>query len=105
MRGKQFITDLIGHIQHEEDEIEPREQTGREVDILNNRFFRIVLRVYRVGSCEYGSAGVELTDDACLGDGDGLLLHRLEQYRATILIHLVKFIDAAYALIGQDQCS
>lgn len=40
-----------------------------------------------------------------LGNGEGLLLHDLVQHRASVVTHLVELVDAADAVVAQDQCS
>ena len=41
--------------------------------------------------------------DASLGDGDGLLLHRLVDRRPVRVVHLVELVYEADALVGQDE--
>ena len=48
---------------------------------------------------------IELTDDPSFGDGEGLLLHDFMQDGAGGIAHLVKLVDTADAVIGQDQSS
>ncbi len=49
--------------------------------------------------------GIELTDDSSFGDGESLLLHDFVQDGAGGIAHFVKLVDAADAVIGQDQSS
>ena len=51
---------------------------------------------------EDGDARGERADDAGLGDGDGLLLHGLQQH-LLLLAHLVELVDAAHAAVRQHQ--
>lgn len=41
--------------------------------------------------------------DASLGDGDGLLLHGLMDGHLVLLVHLVKLVDAADAVVRQHE--
>ena len=41
--------------------------------------------------------------DASLGNGDGLLLHGLVDGHLVLHVHLVEFVDAADAVVGQHQ--
>ena len=43
--------------------------------------------------------------DACLGNSDAALLHRLVNRRSVQLVHLVKLVNANDATIGQDHCA
>ena len=47
-------------------------------------------------------SGPHLTDDAGLGDGQGLLLHDLVQHRPGGVVHLVELVNAADSLGGND---
>ncbi len=55
-----------------------------------------------IGACE--AAGEEIADlDTSFGNGDGLLLHGLMDSHLILLIHLVKLINAADAIVCQHQ--
>ena len=61
--------------------------------------------MYRISSGQYGSAGVQLANNACLGYGDGLLLHGLKKDGSAVLVHLVELVNAANAQIAEHQSS
>lgn len=46
-----------------------------------------------------------LQNQPYLGDGEGLLLHHLVQHRARVVAHLVKFVNAADAVVAEHQGS
>ena len=96
----------------QEDEVKTREQSSGEVDVLAGRFLHVVAAEERVGGTEERHARIERGLDTRLGDGDGLLLHHLLKTRskkyfvdggAVRVIHLIELINAANAVIGQDQ--
>ena len=103
VRGQSLIAGLVGQVQDEEDEVEPRQQTRRQVDVLNHRFSYVVLGVHRIGCREDGRAGVQLAYDPRLSDRNRLLLHRLEKDGPTIFVHFVEFVNTANTQIAQDQ--
>lgn len=65
----------------------------------------VVSAVERIGSCQNRSPSVQGGSDARLGNGDSLLFHDLVNSGPVILTHLVEFINAAHAHIGQHQGS
>lgn len=57
------------------------------------------MAAHRVGGSDDGRASGKGAHDAGLGDGDGLLLHGLQQ-RLMLIGHLIKLVNAANALIA-----
>mmetsp|Transcript_16612 Transcript_16612/g.50416 ORF Transcript_16612/g.50416 Transcript_16612/m.50416 type:complete len:211 (-) Transcript_16612:1135-1767(-) len=93
---------LVHLVEHEVNQVEAREQRGRQVDVVDDGSLRVVLGVDRVGGGEDGRARVERADDARLCDRDRLLLHRLVQDGARAVRHLVELVDADDAAVGED---
>ena len=58
-----------------------------------------------IGSGDDRTPGIESRDDACFGDGDGLLFHGLVDGGPVLLGHLVELIDQADSLVSQYHCS
>lgn len=83
-------------------QIEPTQQAWRHFDVLCDGFPAVVVSTRRIGGGENGNAGGERADDAGLGDGDGLLLHRFQQ-NLLFAAHFVELVDAAQASIAQHQ--
>ncbi|RUP50979.1 hypothetical protein BC936DRAFT_136751 [Jimgerdemannia flammicorona] len=100
MLSKQLIDILVRRIEDQKQDVEPRQQRGGKVDVLNGGDARVVPSVHRVGGGKDGSAGVEGGGDTGLGDGDGLLLHDLVDRRAVGLVHLVELVDAADTVVS-----
>lgn len=80
-----------------------RQQTTRTRPRTHlHRLAPVVVPADGVGGGDDGGAGRQGAHDACLGDGDALLLHGLQQ-RLVLLPHLVELVDAAHALVTEDQ--
>ena len=103
--GELLVGFPAGLVEDEEEDVEAGEQGGGEVDVLDGRDARVVPAVERVGGREDGRAGVEGGGDAGFGNGDGLLFHDFVDRRAVAVVHLVELVDAADAVVGEDQCS
>jgi hypothetical protein len=88
-------------IQHQEDEIETRQQSSRKVDVLDWRELDVVPAVEGVGSRENRRPGIQRSRDAGFRDRDRLLFHDLVDGGAVGFLHLVELIDAADAVVGQ----
>lgn len=80
MAGEATVIQLVLRVKDEEDEVEARHEGVRQLNVLNDGLVFVPLRLERVGSGKDGGAGVELTDDASLGDAEGLLLHHLMKH-------------------------
>ena len=85
----------------DEDEVETRQDGGLQVDVLRRRLHVVVAARRRVGGGHHGRARVEHRGDARLGDGDGLLLHRLVDCHAILRSHLVELVDAHHTAVCQ----
>ena len=66
----QHFVDLI---QHEIQQVEPRDESRGEVDVAGDGELCVVLRADGVSCSENGCAGIEGGDDTGFCDGDGLL--------------------------------
>lgn len=56
--GQSPIAHLVNLVEDEVEQVESRDQSGRQVDVGGNGQFGVVPRVDGVGSCEDGSSGV-----------------------------------------------
>ncbi len=100
--GDEFVAALLVLVADDEDHIEAGQDGGLEIDVLTGRLEIVVAAEDRIGGCEDGGAGVEDGGDAGFGDGDGLLLHGFVDGDAVFFAHLVEFVDAHYAAVGED---
>lgn len=96
---------FVGSVENQEENIETREQSGRQVDILDRRFAGVIATVDRVSSGQDRGTCVESSCNTCLGDRDSLLFHDLVNCRPVRLVHLVELIDTADTVISQNQRS
>ena len=69
-------------VQDEEDEVESGEQRVRQLQIFDDGFVFVPLRVDGISGRQNGSTGVERANDASFGDGQSLLLHHLVKHRS-----------------------
>ena len=67
------IESLVNLVQHEVQQVEPRDERRRQVDVTRNRQVGVVLRADGVRCCKNRGSGIQCRDDASFGDGDGLL--------------------------------
>jgi hypothetical protein len=103
MLGESLVVVPRGRVEDEEEDVEPREESSRQVDVFDRRYLGVVPAVQRVGRREDRGPGVERRRDAGLADRDGLLLHDLVDRRPVRLVHLVKLVDAADAVVGENE--
>lgn len=73
MTRKASVGSFIDSIQDEVEQVESRNERGRQVDVGWDRQLGIVFRIDRVGGCENRRSRVQRGDDACFGDRDRLL--------------------------------
>mmetsp|Transcript_32058 Transcript_32058/g.83970 ORF Transcript_32058/g.83970 Transcript_32058/m.83970 type:complete len:372 (+) Transcript_32058:804-1919(+) len=98
-----FVRHRVDHVLHHAENVESRNDGLCEVDVLCKRERRLVLSLDGVGGRDDGAPRLERGDDAGFGDRDGLLLHRLVDRGAVLVVHLVKLINQADALVGQHE--
>jgi hypothetical protein len=115
-------------VEDQEEEIETGQKRGRQIDVVDGGDFRVVAAVQRIGGGQDGSTSVQRGRDTGLGDGNGLiredmsanesdrvwnfrcaishlLLHDFVNGRSVRLVHLVKLVDTANAVVGKDERS
>src|SRR2546426_1053188 len=92
-------------IDDREDDVEPAEQRGRQVDLLGDVLVLVEPAELRVRGGEDRAPGLEDGRDACLRDADPLLLHRFVDRRPVLWIHFLDFVDGGEPEIGKDQGS
>ena len=100
---QQGITSRVGRVEQQEDDVETRQQSSGQVDVLVRLQGLVVATVNRVRRGQNGSARIQRGRDAGLRDRDGLLLHDFVNVGAVTLVHLVELIDAADAVVGEDK--
>mmetsp|Transcript_19469 Transcript_19469/g.34720 ORF Transcript_19469/g.34720 Transcript_19469/m.34720 type:complete len:374 (+) Transcript_19469:648-1769(+) len=96
------VTNLVPDVPNQEHHVKPRQDRGLEVHLVGRVGEVVVGAEARVGGGEHTASGVEHRRDACLGDGDGLLLHGLMDGNAILHVHLVKLVNANNTAIGQN---
>ena len=62
-----------------------------------------IILAFRISSCQYSTASVELADKPCLGNTDCLLFHCLVNTCPVMLTYTVEFINATQAAVGKDE--
>ena len=75
--GKALVADRVDLVLDDADAVEAREDGLRKVDVLGEGDRGVVAPLDRVGGGDNSAARLQLGDNTGLGDGDGLLLHRL----------------------------
>mmetsp|Transcript_11421 Transcript_11421/g.28919 ORF Transcript_11421/g.28919 Transcript_11421/m.28919 type:complete len:525 (-) Transcript_11421:282-1856(-) len=100
--------DLLVHfgvhfVDDDEEEVETRHDGRGHLQVLAQRLGAVVAATDGVRSGQNRRAGVESSVQTCFGYADRLLLHGLVDRDLVLLIHLVKLIDAANAIIRQHQ--
>ena len=83
-------------------QIEPTQQTWRHFDVLRYSFASIVVSSGRIRSRQNRNSRRKCANDSSFRDGDGLLLHRLQQ-NLLFASHFIEFVDAAQASVAQHQ--
>lgn len=100
--GEHLILHRVDCVFHNAKDVESRQDWLGEFDILLEWDGGVVPPSNRVGCGDDGASRLERGDDAGLGDRDGLLLHSFVNGRPVRVIHLVKLVDQAVALIGEN---
>ncbi|GIX63289.1 ubiquitin fusion degradation protein 1 [Babesia caballi] len=95
----------VGHVLHDDDEVEPAQDGVGEVHVLLEGQRRLVAAEDGVGRGDDRAPGLERRHYPGLGDGDRLLLHGLVDRDAVLVGHLVELVDAADAHVGEHQGS
>src|SRR6058998_40433 len=88
-----------------EDDVEPAQQRGRQVDLLGDVLVLVEPAELRVRGGEDRAPGLEDGRDASLRDANPLLLHRFVDRRAVLWIHFLDFVDGGKPEIREDQGS
>mmetsp|Transcript_120074 Transcript_120074/g.209026 ORF Transcript_120074/g.209026 Transcript_120074/m.209026 type:complete len:407 (+) Transcript_120074:575-1795(+) len=101
--GKGHVTLRVPGIKDFEDEVETCQNCTLEVQLVLGGPQGVVGAETGVGSGQHGGPGVQDGRDACLGDGDGLLLHGLVDGHLVVAPHLVELVDAHDAPVCQHQ--
>ena len=65
MLGELAVVLYVGLVQDQVDEVEAREQRGRQLDVLHHREFGVVPALHGVRRRQYRGARVQRCDDAC----------------------------------------
>mmetsp|Transcript_42323 Transcript_42323/g.122401 ORF Transcript_42323/g.122401 Transcript_42323/m.122401 type:complete len:245 (+) Transcript_42323:1143-1877(+) len=105
LRGN-LAVDLLGReVAHHVHQVEAREQGVRQADVLGQVQCGVKVPIDWVGSREHAAPRVQRHVHARLGNGDALLLHRLVDGDLILLVHELKLVDAADAVVGEHQCA
>ena len=105
MASKVAILYGIGLVQKQENYVETRQQSCREVYVLVGFLALVISSIGRVRSCQNRGSSVESRGDSSFSDGNGLLLHNLVDVRSITLVHLVELIDCTDSCIGENKSS
>ena len=98
----QSITLWILLVKHDEDEIETREEGVWQANVAAYGLVPGILGVDGIGSGDDTASGVESGVDACLGNGDCLLLHDFVNGHTVHIVHLVELINTYNTPISKD---
>ncbi|KAJ7778395.1 hypothetical protein B0H16DRAFT_1846620 [Mycena metata] len=90
---------LIGLIQHDEEQVKPTHNQRAHLHIRAQRLPPVVPPANGVRRRQDERARIERSVNARLGDGNGLLLHRLVDRNLVRNIHLVEFVDGTDAVV------
>ena len=105
MFGDALVSSSLMVVFDNEDHVETRQDRGLEIDILTRSLEIIVSTEDGIGSSKDRCPCVEDGSDACLGDGDRLLLHGFVDRYSVFVTHLVELIDADYTSIRKHHRS
>ena len=94
---------LVMLILDDEDHVETRQDRFRQLDVLAEGNRAVVAATNGIGSCNNGTARLKRSDNAGLGDGNGLLLHGFVDRGTVLVVHLVEFVNAADTAVTQDE--
>mmetsp|Transcript_9781 Transcript_9781/g.34429 ORF Transcript_9781/g.34429 Transcript_9781/m.34429 type:complete len:583 (-) Transcript_9781:609-2357(-) len=103
VRRDRAVGELVAIIDDDEKQIEAGHDGGGHVDVGLERLGLVVAAVLRVGGGQNCRPRVEVGVDTRLCDGNRLLLHGLVDGRPVLLVHLVKLVDAAEAVVCEDE--
>ena len=78
----------IDDVSDDAENVEARENGVRELNILAEAFAGVVAPANWIGGGDHGAPRLEGGHDAGLGDGDGLLLHRLVRARVRVRVRV-----------------
>ena len=98
-----FILFWVHGIADHAEDVEPREDGFGELDVLGKGDGAIVAPSDRIRGGDDGAAGLERSDDASFGDGDGLLFHGFVDGGAVLVVHLVELIDETGAPVCEHE--
>lgn len=96
---------LIAFIFQNQDEVKPTHNGFCQVDIVLKTHGWYIPTPDWVRGCNNAAPGLQLGHDACLGDGNGLLLHGLVDASPVDFVHFVEFINAADTVISKYKWS
>merc|ERR1740129_326708 len=65
-------------------------------------FFWIITTIGRIGSSQNRNTGIQSGHNTSLGNRNSLLFHNFVDSSTILISHLVKLVNAANSLIGQD---
>mmetsp|Transcript_7151 Transcript_7151/g.18603 ORF Transcript_7151/g.18603 Transcript_7151/m.18603 type:complete len:462 (-) Transcript_7151:622-2007(-) len=101
--GQRLVHHDVSCVTQDAGHVEPREDRLGELHVVGEGERRLVPPVDGVGRRNHRAARLQRGDDASLGYGDALLLHRLVDRRAVLVVHLVELVDQAHAAVGEHQ--
>lgn len=117
--GEHLVDDGVGSIFDDAEDVESGKDGLGELDVLTEGDRGVVASSDGIGGGDDGATSLKGRDDTSLGDGDGLLLHRLVNRRSVHpsqfhelvdedagrdspirVVHLVKLVDHTHSLVG-----
>ncbi|KRX75015.1 Trimethylguanosine synthase [Trichinella sp. T6] len=93
---------LVGLVDEQEDQIEPRKQRRTDVHVGSQTETGFVVTLGRVAGRHHRHPGRKLAPGAGFANAQLLLFHRLEQ-ALLVRVELVEFVNATATVVGQHQ--
>ena len=103
--GDPFVPSLFVLVADDENHVEAGEDGGLKIDVFPGRLEVVVASEDWIRGREDRCSGVEDGRDAGFGDRDGLLFHGFVDGDSVLVSHLVEFVDADDAAVGEDHGS
>merc|ERR1711920_175117 len=102
MIRKALVLDWIRFVTKHAEHIKAAKNRVGKADVLREGLLWVVPTLHRVSHSNDCATGLQRRDDSSFGNGDCLLLHRLVDRGAVLIVHFVELVDETDAIIGKD---
>eukprot|EP00042_Codosiga_hollandica_P025613 m.115879 g.115879 ORF g.115879 m.115879 type:complete len:354 (-) comp51922_c0_seq19:791-1852(-) len=100
--GNDLVPFIVLVVQQHHDKIEAGEKRRRQGHVDRETLVSVIVAFW-IRRGDDGGTSVQLANQSCFGDTQGLLLHRLMDAGSIVLAHATKLVDAAQAAIGEHK--